>query len=849
MKEKAKNKKELTATPDKLKKSGEGKKLEEQLRASEEKFRAILEAVPDLMLIMDSEGRYRDIFTDNLNLLAFPASQLLGKTVHEMMPENIAQLHQSVINQTLLTGKPQHIEYPLEIHGVDHWFFANVVKFIFQDSECVLWSARDITDGKKSEEAIKESEARYRGLSEATFSSIFISEKGVCLEQNSTAEKMFGYTLSEAIGRRGIEWISPDDREMVEKKMLSGYEEPYEATALRKNGSTFPTEIQGKKIHYKGRSVRVTALSDITKRKAAETALRESQERLELAVTGTNLGLWDNNLLTGENTLNRQYAEMLGYEPGEIRNNFESFKEFIHPDDLPEMMKKLQRHMDGETSSYKAEFRMRAKNGEWKWIQSSGIVSERDENGKPLRIIGTQRNITENKQTEKAIERAKNEWELTFDTIPDMIMILDKQYRIIRANRATADKLGIPITELPGKICYQVLHGTEAPPNSCPHAELLKDSREHTVEMHMDLLGGNYMITATPFFDMEGHSIGSVHVARDISSLKAAEVAQRKSEERMELAIAGANLGLWDQNIVTGKSIHNRHWAEMLGYTPEEIETEHISWDNLLYPEDFLPALKDLNEHLAGKTPFYESEFRLRTKSGDWKWIQSSGRVSERDDDGKPLRMLGTHRDITDRKEMEQALQENKDRLEMAVTVTNLGMWDWNILTGKSIYSREWTQMLGYTPEEIKPHSDSWKNLIHPKDSERTMALLKEHFEGKTPLFEAVLRLASKTGEWKWIQTVGRVYERDNAGKPLRMIGTHRDITEQKLSTEELGNYREHLEELVKERTTELQSLVGAMAGREARMADLKDVVKLLREQIEETGMEPVADDPLLGGK
>ena len=157
--------------------------------------------------------------------------------------------------------------------------------------------------------------------------------------------------------------------------------------------------------------------------------------------------------------------------------------------------------------------------------------------------------------------------------------------------------------------------------------------------------------------------------------------------------------------------------------------------------------------------------------------------------------------------------------------------------------------MLGYTPEEIEPHSDSWKNLIHPEDSERTMALLKEHFEGKTPLFEAVLRLASKTGEWKWIQTVGRVYERDNAGKPLRMIGTHRDITEQKLSTEELGNYREHLEELVKERTTELQSLVGAMAGREARMADLKDVVKLLREQIEETGMEPVADDPLLGGK
>jgi PAS domain S-box-containing protein len=137
----------------------------------------------------------------------------------------------------------------------------------------------DITQRKKREEAIKESKERYRGLSEATFEAIFISEKGVCLEQNSAAEKMFGYTLSEAIGRKGIEWIAPDDREMVMNNMLSGYEGPYEATALRKDGSTFSAEIQGKMMHYKGRTVRVTALNDITKRKQAEEELRKSEQR------------------------------------------------------------------------------------------------------------------------------------------------------------------------------------------------------------------------------------------------------------------------------------------------------------------------------------------------------------------------------------------------------------------------------------------------------------------------------------------------------------------------------------------------------------------------------------------
>nr|NQU90690.1 PAS domain S-box protein [Bacteroidota bacterium] len=146
----------------------------------------------------------------------------------------------------------------------------------------------EIRDRKKAEETIMESEERNRALSEAAFDAIFISEKGVCLEQNSTAEKMFGYALSEAIGRKGTEWIVPEDREMVMNNMLSGYEAPYQVTALRKDGSTFPAEIQAKMMHYKGRVVRVTALSDITKRKKAEEALSESEQKYRNLFTSAN---------------------------------------------------------------------------------------------------------------------------------------------------------------------------------------------------------------------------------------------------------------------------------------------------------------------------------------------------------------------------------------------------------------------------------------------------------------------------------------------------------------------------------------------------------------------------------
>jgi PAS domain S-box-containing protein len=135
------------------------------------------------------------------------------------------------------------------------------------------------SERKRAYEALKESEERLKALSEASFEAIFLSEKGICLDQNQAAERIFGYTRAEAVGRHGTEWIVPEDREQVKNNMLSGYEKPYEGTALRKDGTTFPCEIQGRRINYQGRSIRITALRDITERKQAENELLKSEER------------------------------------------------------------------------------------------------------------------------------------------------------------------------------------------------------------------------------------------------------------------------------------------------------------------------------------------------------------------------------------------------------------------------------------------------------------------------------------------------------------------------------------------------------------------------------------------
>jgi PAS domain S-box-containing protein len=155
--------------------------------------------------------------------------------------------------------------------------------------------------------------------------------------------------------------------------------------------------------------------------------------------------------------------------------------------------------------------------------------------------------------------------------------------------------------------------------------------------------------------------------------------------------------------------------------------------------------------------------------------------------------------EVAERKKAEEALWESQKRLDLAVSGTNLGLWDWNVQTGESVYNQQWAEMLGYTLEEIKPNASTWKRLVHPNDTPQMMKILNSHFKRKTPFYEAEFRMRTKSGGWKWILSMGKVFEWDDDGKPLRMIGTHRDITERKKAEEVLEKLNTDLESTIRE--------------------------------------------------
>ncbi|MBI5099713.1 MAG: PAS domain-containing protein [Nitrospirae bacterium] len=135
-------------------------------------------------------------------------------------------------------------------------------------------------------------------------------------------------------------------------------------------------------------------------------------------------------------------------------------------------------------------------------------------------------------RVQEILIKAKNEWEQTFDAIPDIVVIIDSQLRIIKANRKLAEKLGVKRDDLIGKFCYNVIHGTEEPPSYCPHGKTLASGKEHTGEIYEDKLKGHYLFSSTPLHDDKGEFKGVLEIARDVSEQKLAEEALKQSDAK-----------------------------------------------------------------------------------------------------------------------------------------------------------------------------------------------------------------------------------------------------------------------------------------------------------------------------
>jgi len=266
-------------------------------------------------------------------------------------------------------------------------------------------------------------------------------------------------------------------------------------------------------------------------------------------------------------------------------------------------------------------------------------------------------------------------------------------------------------------------------------------------------------------------------------AVKRGTEALRRSEERVVLAMEGADLGMWDWRIGTGEIRFNERYATMLGYRPDELAPHISTGEGLTHPEDLPRALAATAAHCEGQTQHYESEFRMRTAAGEWVWILDRGKVVERDGQGRPVRMAGTHLDITARKTAEAALSEALHLNREIIDSAGEGITAFNRDLRTVVWNPFMEQMTGVpAPVALGKFAGDVFPAIHEHDGD---ALLKRALEGETVTsLDTHYSIPSRGRDGWYVATYAP--HRDGTGQVAGVVCLVRDITARKAAEEAL---------------------------------------------------------------
>jgi len=348
---------------------------------------------------------------------------------------------------------------------------------------------------------------------------------------NRKGSDVLGYQPETIVGRNWFDTFLPEwDRDRLKRAfsqvIARGIESAkyFENPVLTKSGEERLIAWYNTLLTDDAGQIQGTLSSgeDITERKRAEYALKESRERLDLALTGGDLGLWDWNVQTGKAVWNHRTFEMLGYATGEIESEISTWKRMIHPDDWPLVSSALNEHLESLSSSYEAEYRIQSKTGEWKWILSKGKVVEHDSNGKPLRIAGTILDITDRKRTDETLRVSEAQKQAILDGITSNIAFFNEDLEILWVNKTAANSVRKLPSQMIGQECHKFWADPGKPCDGCPAVTVFKTKKsEHATVVTPD--GRIWDEKGEPIFDAHGRLMGVVEIAQDITDRVHAE--------------------------------------------------------------------------------------------------------------------------------------------------------------------------------------------------------------------------------------------------------------------------------------------------------------------------------------
>jgi diguanylate cyclase (GGDEF)-like protein/PAS domain S-box-containing protein len=515
-----------------------------------------------------------------------------------------------------------------------------------------------------------------------------------------------------------------------------------------------------------------------------------------MALEGSGVGVWDWNMVTGAQTHSRQWEEMLGYPAGTFTHGYKDFENLVHPDDIAMVQAAANAYMDGHTPEYSADFRMRCKDGSWKWILARGMVVERDLIGTPLRMIGTHTDISERKRAEEALRALNAELlensqllQTTLTSISQGILLFDAHHRVRKFNPRVCELLDLPLSLLSRLPTEQdLVHFQLERGDFGPDAQLVDIlARRGLIEAAAgptDLLPTHYLRQTPAGRTLEVRTQflpdgGKVRTFADISAYVQAEADRKRLNRLLDDTQTIARVGGWERDFATGKAYWTEGIYRMLEVTPDEFTPGDLASTQRF----FTPAAQALIQPVAppdgaAAETTHDLELEMVTWTGRHIWVRFKGTTLWAQ--GRPLKRTSVLQDITELRLAEATARESEARWKLALESIGDGVWDWHIQEGTEFFSERLLQMCGYGGGDLNSRPEEFDDRTHPEDLEHLWQARQDHFDGRAPLYQSERRILCKDGSWKWVLSRGMVISRDADGKPLRMIGTFTDISSRK---------------------------------------------------------------------
>ncbi len=777
---------------------------EEALRENEERFRTLASLAPVGIYLCDPDGSCKYANLRWCEMAGLSMKEALGNGwINGLHPEDrssVISAWQQMVESEGHWGLEYRFQNPA---GQVTWVYGlaapqrdaqgNIIGYIGINT--------DITEQKLAEVALKANEEKLRILFDTMSEGVALNEiiyddNGEMidyriLEVNEAFYSIADYESGQVIGNVATQlygmtteyiksfWKSHrNNNEVVQTEMVSPINGRYYYV------STSP--FVNKRF--------VTSFFDITDRKHAEEELQESQDHYrslaeDMPVYISSF-LPDGTLTYVNNTL----AAVTGMPAEDLIGL--SFFGMCDPDEMILLKARLQ-SLTPENPTETHEQTNVDEDGSMKcllWTNRAFF----DESGRTVRFQAIGQDITESRRTEQALKLSEEKFSKAFHLSPDAVNInrlSDGCY--IDINQGFTDIMGytreeiIGRSSLPGDVGLWV--------NVEDRNRLLEGLRNTSevvgLEAQFRKKDGSIItgLMSARIIEIDGEQC-IISISRDITDRKRMEEELREAAMRQQAAVQAGNIGLWDWDLVTNKVTYSPEWKRQIGYEPDEIGDDFEEWQRRVHPDDIGPITNQVNTYIAEARHYYQIEFRFRHKDGSYRWISAQGSVII-NDTRYPIRVIGAHVDITERRKAEEALRDSEFKLSEAQRVAHIGSWELDILTHALSWSDETYRVFGFEKEEFGCTMEAFFECVHPDDRPMMNALTQASwYEGKP--FDGEHRIIRPDGIIRMVHEMAEVTF-DDAGQPVRMIGTIQDITERKEVEKALQESESRLRDII----------------------------------------------------